>query len=530
MTAEIRLALTLPGAVSLGAFEAGAVAALGVGLGALAETRDHPGAPTVRLDVIGAASAGALTGLLLARSLLEGGDPVAPQEQSWVRDASLRMLVARGWSTPLSYRVLRRRARALLEPPPEAQAPAQSEPVRFTLALTNLRGLAYRLPTLTVTGPPVVSHLDWIDLRLEAGVPTVDLLKLRGGSIVDAVLASAAHQLGFPPVLLSRASDRARYEADGVVNFPSSEQFWYADAAPLDREPLARTLRLARQVDDDEEGDFRRVHLLVRPQPQRAGTGDAWADPRARPRWTQVLGRSVAIQQEQSIFDDLSGIEDTNGRLAAVDHLATSLAPLLARASFLDQENFRAALAGLKSDHSGSAGESVEELLRDALSAAANVTGKHRIGVETISPPEAGDSSSQPDGGGPATGEALAGAGLFRFAGFLDERFRRHDFAVGYESALRWLADGGLTRHGLTTEQSEAMIAAVTGRRPPRVRLPERRLTLGARWAAVRLLARLGLVALHDVVLGPRGADDVRRASASTRPHRRLLDRRTPPR
>jgi hypothetical protein len=231
----------------------------------------------------------------------------------------------------------------------------------------------------------------------------------------------------------------------------------------------------------------------------------------------------VAIQQEQSIFDDLSGIEDTNGRLAAVDTLATSLVRLVAQASPLHQENLRAALAGLESHHPGSAGESVEELLREALSAAANVTGKHRIGVETIFPAEPGDSSSQPDGGGPATGEALAGAGLFRFAGFLDERFRRHDFAVGYESALQWLAEGGLTRHGLTTEQSEAMIVAVTARRPARVHLPKRRLTLRARREVVRLLVRVSLVALRDVVLGPRGADDVRRGSARTRPHRRLL-------
>jgi hypothetical protein len=52
MPAGIRLALALPGAVSLGAFEAGVAAALGVGLGALEDVRDQPDAPAVRLDVI----------------------------------------------------------------------------------------------------------------------------------------------------------------------------------------------------------------------------------------------------------------------------------------------------------------------------------------------------------------------------------------------------------------------------------------------------------------------------------------------
>jgi hypothetical protein len=252
------------------------------------------------------------------------------------------------------------------------------------------------------------------------------------------------------------------------------------------------------------------VHLLVRPQPQRAGAGVAWADPWARPRWTQVLGRSVAIQQEQSIFDDLSGVQDANERLAAVDSLVAALLPVVTRASPTDREELRAALA--RPGSGGPTGESIEALLRNALSAAAHVAGKRPIGVESIALPEPDAFAAQADGR-PLAEVTLAGAGLFRFAGFLDERLRRHDFSVGYDSALQWLVGGGLTRHGLTRAQSETMIAAVRGRRPAQVPRTREGLTLRGRWAAGWLLARMGLVALHDLVAGPRGADDVRRGS-----------------
>ncbi|MBB3084381.1 patatin-like phospholipase family protein [Geodermatophilus sabuli] len=502
MPAEIRLALTLPGAVSLGAFEAGAVAALGV---ALRAHEERPGGPAVRLDVIGATSAGALTGLLLARTLLEGGDPLAPQERSWMSDASLRTLLARGWTAPLTYRVVRRRAGALLTPPPGARPLGSGRSVRLTVSLTNLRGLAYRLPGVTTLGPPVVTHLDGIDLHLVAGVDTASLLEPRGSSMVDVVLAAAAHQLGFAPELLSRAAERSRYEEDGVVNFPDSDRFWYSDAGLLDREPLGRTLRLARRVDQEEGGDFQRVHVLVRPQPQRAGTGDAWADPTVPPRWSQVLARSLAIQHDQSIFDDLSGVAETNDRLTAVDILLTALLPAVAGAPAAGQEELRAALAGVVGGSPEVADGSIEVLLRRALSAAAHVTGKKRIGVETIAPPEPDVASPQRNGDPRAAG-ALAGAGLFRFAGFLDARLRRHDFAVGYDCALQWLASDGLVRHGLTAAQSDVMVAEVTRRRPERAPLPRRTLSLRARWQAARLLARLGRVAVHDAVVGHRDA------------------------
>jgi hypothetical protein len=153
------------------------------------------------------------------------------------------------------------------------------------------------------------------------------------------------------------------------------------------------------------------------------------------------------------------------------------------------------------------------------LSDVADVAGKHRLGVETITPPEPGVPAAQQDGGS-APGQALAGAGLFRLAGFLDQRFRQHDFAVGYESTRQWLLDGGLTRHGLPAERSAVMLAAVEANRPATVQLSGNGLTLRARLEAVRLLARACLIALYDVRAGPRGADIVGRRPKRIRQQR----------
>src|SRR4051812_49963851 len=68
----IRLALPLPGGVALGAFEAGALAALVVAVGELCEGDE----PHACIDLIGASSAGSLTSVLVVRALLEGLDPV----------------------------------------------------------------------------------------------------------------------------------------------------------------------------------------------------------------------------------------------------------------------------------------------------------------------------------------------------------------------------------------------------------------------------------------------------------------------
>ena len=80
---RVRIALTISGAVSLGAFEGGALAALITGVQAAQRLATDRQQPDLRIDAFGGASAGAITAVLAARAVTAGLDPVAMMEQAW---------------------------------------------------------------------------------------------------------------------------------------------------------------------------------------------------------------------------------------------------------------------------------------------------------------------------------------------------------------------------------------------------------------------------------------------------------------
>lgn len=92
---SLRLSLTLPGGASLGAYQAGAVAAL---LVAVQELRRRGGAVVV--DALGGASSGSLVALFAAQCLLEGLDPDAVLHRAWVERVTLDLLPATDPAAP----------------------------------------------------------------------------------------------------------------------------------------------------------------------------------------------------------------------------------------------------------------------------------------------------------------------------------------------------------------------------------------------------------------------------------------------
>ena len=108
--ADLRVSLTLSGGASLGAFQAGAVAALLVGFGHARCKEDAD----IRVDAIGGASAGSLVGLLAAFSLLEGADGPKLLSRGWVEEVDLEMLEEGDADGPLSLEGVQRRFPDLL--------------------------------------------------------------------------------------------------------------------------------------------------------------------------------------------------------------------------------------------------------------------------------------------------------------------------------------------------------------------------------------------------------------------------------
>ena len=130
-------------------------------------------ANTVVLDVIAGASAGALTGLLSARVLIAGDDPVAVLRQAWVVAPSLRALRGRGSWAPLSLRPARAVARSLAFAPSQPDSrPRQACPVTLNIALGCLRGFTREIPPHMPSDPgqgvPYADYMDWSTYELRA--------------------------------------------------------------------------------------------------------------------------------------------------------------------------------------------------------------------------------------------------------------------------------------------------------------------------------------------------------------------------
>ncbi len=429
-TTQLRVGLTISGAVALGAFEGGALAAL---LVAVQDARAR--GEDVRIDAIAGASAGSMTGLLTARALLVGQDPVDVMWEAWVVQPSLKRLRGRGRNDPLSVEALAEGAAALLGRAGDPQR-AQNEPVRLEAALGALRGLTFDIGRRG--RPPVraTTYLDWGTFTFT----TADPLERWLGEPVQVALASGAHAAAFPPRVLDRRAYRDEYEANGIVGFPAGGRLWYTDGGTIYNEPLGRCLDLTQELDGDLPADATRLHLLVVPDPHLplAATDPAWADPDAPPEWTRTLARAAAMVAAQSIYDDLRRAERRNSRLAWTAQLEAELEALLSGRPEAESA-LRSFVEGVRGERAALAGglpkpapEGLAPLLAAALHEATGLSGKRQVAIEAVSP-------LLLDPGDP--GKQLSGEFLGHFGGFLDERLRRGDFALGYRATLAWLRE-----------------------------------------------------------------------------------------
>ena len=518
---RLRIALTISGAVALGAYEGGALAALLCAIRELCGGDD----PAVRIDAIGGASAGSISGLLAARCLLEGIDPVYVMREAWVERDSLAVMRTEAPDEPLSLDALRRASIDLLDPrdpvgrPVQRVGACQRVPIRMVMALASLRGLEYRVPSLSARQPVrATTSLDWATFTFTSGQPLRELTEPRRASPTDVALASAANALAFRPVLLDRGGDEAGYRARGIVNFPPSKQLWYTDGGILDSEPLTRTLDLVREVDQDSSPDTRRIQVLVHPNPTGAPTGTAWADPQNPPTWLATLLRARDLQRTQSVYDDLLHLEQINTRLDWTGRLFDEIGPVLEgldadSAAGLREaliratgviEGQRRALRAHEQDPAAASPEPVAdkpttELLRDIVAQIAGIAGKERIALEVVSPLLLPEAKTMP------VAQMLAGEFLFHFGGFLSRSLRVSDFDLGYRSTLEWLRAGGLSQNGLPNDLEQRAIARAEEAHRPGEQWRElgrtafQDLPVRERLALLSVFAHIARVVTHDL-------------------------------
>jgi predicted acylesterase/phospholipase RssA len=518
---KIRIALTISGAVSLGAYEAGVLAALLSAIGPLCEGDD----PDVRIDAIGGASAGAITGLLAGRTLTAGLDPVAVMKAAWVERDSISSLFKKYQGAPFSMAALQQMATDLIDKDKaKLGAHHQSHDVELVMVLTALRGLSYQIPrpaqqvanpaqTTTIPARPPLHATTFVDLirtTLSPDTTLDELVQPPDASVVRTALASGANEMGFPPLSVNRKAAADSYRDNGITDFPDDATLWYSDGGTLDNEPLGRTLDLVEEIDRKEPGDFTRLHVLIHPHIHAAPSETAWANPENPPTWAATLTRALSILLAQSTYDDLRSMQKTNTRLTWLEELDGVVGDRLNQLPPTERSSVAQALATvlqsfdqqrstLPAHRHPALADQVDNsdpraLLRAVVATIAGLVEKRPIAVEVISPMLVGGTAKA------GSDKLLAGKTMADFGGFLDERLRLSDFNLGYRCALEWL-DGqkSLVAYGLAEGDNKlAVDAAKAAHTPP----DEEKDAQWQDWSAGKLLLRHPLTSLR---LGWRG-------------------------
>jgi predicted acylesterase/phospholipase RssA len=438
MPKALRVTLTLSGGASLGAYQAGATAAL---LVALEHLRDEDGVD-VRVDAVGGASAGAIVGLMAAYSLLEGVSGCAVLHEAWVERVSIDTLLRRGSRGPLSLEGVRAELPDVLRG--GKRAARQEHPLALHIALTGLRGLTYELDGLRRDEPiSAVTFADWMDFVLEPGGGAPQYFEPHLRSPLDAVLASASHPGAFAPRALDRRADRDEYERQGVVNLPRSGWLWYSDGGLVQSEPVGRTLSAARRVEGPP--DAHRLNLMIDPRSEEPTDAEEWSHRDYDATWAGGLSRALAVLPEQALYEDLRKLQRDNRRLEWLAELERTVSDHLDEQAAPGIRGLIEAIDGERDELRGGGGSratpgadaSPAELLRAALERISGLTGEDRVYVDVISPLLLAGRDDVD-----SVGDLLAGEMIGDFGGFLQAELRRSDFALGYESVLAWAPEG----------------------------------------------------------------------------------------
>jgi predicted acylesterase/phospholipase RssA len=530
---QLRLSVALSGGASLGAYEAGALAAIIVGVQRL--QRERP--DWMVIDGLGGASAGSLVALMGAHVLLEGYDPVDFLHQAWVERLSLDLLRRRRGQGLLSFDHLRSDIRDFLESQsrdaPRA-ARAQEMPIGLHVSLTGLQGLTYPIRSLhgrvTFTS---TTYADWGRFVFEHDQGVGQILEPEGSSPLDFVLASASHPGAFTPALLPRGDHEEHYRRHGIDNFPESGYMWYTDGGLVQSQPLSRLLAAARAANEraNGAGSFRRALVLIDPRSEDPSGAGEWTDPSKSPKWIEGLRRSLEIVPAQPIYEDALRVEKTNKRLEEAGELVRVLAEALDDDAKDQLQGFIAKLERDRAETSpsrtsvqnlvGPEAKALEQLVGSAIAEVADLTNKESVDMNVITPRvlAGGDAGEE-------VPQLLAGDLLADFGGFLDRDVRESDFLLGYASAQGWLADGlrdtGFDETALTSMAKEVEARSPGDWRASNVGLVKlKELPLSARvelarlgWHAVRALAE---DVSHVSSAGPSLVRALKKAGAAAR-------------
>lgn len=460
-----KVAIAISGAVSLGSYESGTVYEL---IHAIKLHNDANPDNRIEIDVLSGASAGGMTAAMIAQKLLYDGkaleDPVNNSLYDvWVNRVDIIDLLNPDLGDDpdkslLSSNRIRDNAKYVfltrynqLNPEINAHS-AVGEKIQLGLALSNLNGVDYELPTFstTATGTETGTGMgqgEFIQTRNQDRFTTeVDDTCDRADywtEVMTAGRACGAFPLAFRPLTVKRHWDCADYKGLGAKDWASyfTGDYGYADGGIFNNYPLGLARDLAQRVDKEASDVDKRFYFYISPD-AKVSTAD-YAFKADNANMVQSMGQIVKSILSNSRFQDWVQTDDLNSELDKLHRRAKGLLDVVINARPDELAAMRTTADKFCKMLYAESGGNYEKDYQHAqatfmpyvpegvrltqeqktvwlnailvMEVNANLSGKDKMRIYTI--------TAEPD--------ELASAPIAAFFGFLDVRFRIHDYWVG---------------------------------------------------------------------------------------------------
>jgi len=327
-----RIALTLAGGVSLGAYQGGVAYEL---LWALSHLRNPQ--ERIIIDVVTGASAGSMTAAVMARALLYDRGIAWDLHEAWVEGVSIKGLMdGQPAGSLLSSELIWNVAGRVLKTPstPSRPHPAAPHELRMAFTLSNLNGIRFGLGYANVPGEfDTTVFSDWIIFRLGDGAPSEPPLAAVWDDVRRSAIASGAFPLAFPAVKVERRL--ADYVGSDIYQRDGTREFTYVDGGLFNNEPVGLTRQIVEGL-EEAYPDIRmdkRLYILVDPYVAASSAPPDLPDPLS---YQAVLPRLLnAILGESSKRDWIQAMR-VNQRLEWQDLFLSHLAGIVAGTSVTD--------------------------------------------------------------------------------------------------------------------------------------------------------------------------------------------------
>ncbi len=471
-----KIAIAISGAVSLGSYEAGTVYEL---IHAVKQHNQANPDNRIEIDVLSGASAGGMTAAMIAQKLLFDGPALeAPNEnclhEIWVNrvditdllnpdlgdDPKKSLLSSNHIANNAKYVFLTRYQKDAPEVIPHAAA---GKSIQLGLALSNLNGVDYELSTFS-QGSDGLAQGRFVQTRNQDRYTCVVNKDSDNpaywSELMTAGMACGAFPLAFRPVKVQRQWDCQDYKGLGAKSWYGlfDGQFNYADGGIFNNSPLGLARELALRVDKGVADADKRYYFYISPH-KKSSTADYTFD-EEKANMISSLGQITKCILNNSGFQDWVQTDSINNNIDKLHQRAQSLLEVVLQADVdelkamsLTTNQFCKMLYAQTQDsiengashYDADVRRAEDNFMRYVPTGTTLTQQQKTVWLNAILIMEVNASLSNKDKMRiytiTANNSELAGSPIASFFGFLDVRFRKHDYLLGRLKAREMLND-----------------------------------------------------------------------------------------